>query len=86
MRNYRGSRIYQCEVDGSGRVKAAIAVFDSDLDVIPYPKFTTNNIVVVGIRTKAWEIAVVFLLLRARPTHRAIPGPADPDQIGSGHR
>ena len=59
MKSYRGSRIYQCEVDGSGRVKAAIAVFDDDLDVIPYPKLTTNNIVVVGIRTKAWEIAVV---------------------------
>ena len=59
MKSYRGARIYQCEVDGSGRVKAAIAVFDHDLDVIPYPKLTTNNIVVVGIRTKAWEIAVV---------------------------
>ncbi|KAJ8705883.1 hypothetical protein PYW08_012929 [Mythimna loreyi] len=59
MKTYRGARIYQCEAEGSGRVKAAIAVFDDDLDVIPYPKLTTNNIVVVGIRTKAWEITVV---------------------------
>lgn len=58
MKSYRGARIYQCEVEGSGTVKAAVAVFDNDLDIIPYPKLTTNNIVVVGIRTRAWEIAV----------------------------
>lgn len=40
-------------------MKAAIAVFDHDMNVIQCPEFTTNNIVVVKIRTSAWEITVV---------------------------
>ncbi|CAB3256933.1 unnamed protein product [Arctia plantaginis] len=34
MRDYRGVRIFQALDDGSGTVKAAIAVFEQDLDVI----------------------------------------------------
>lgn len=63
MKNYRGARIYQSSKIGEGTVKAAIVVFDQELDVPQYPELTTNNIVVVGIRTRAWEIAVVSFYL-----------------------
>lgn len=59
MREYRGVRIYQSSTIGEGTVKAAIAVFDKDLDVIQCPQLTTNNIVVVRIRTRAWTITLV---------------------------
>nr|BAA07467.1 ORF2 [Bombyx mori] len=59
MKGFRGVRVFQSTAQGDGTVKAAIAVFDHDLDVIQYPQLTTNNIVVVGIRTRAWEITLV---------------------------
>lgn len=59
MGMHAGVRIYQNTNVGEGKVKAAIAIFDHDLTVIQYPKLTTNNIVVVGIRTVAWEIILV---------------------------
>ncbi|XP_063835567.1 uncharacterized protein LOC135084759 [Ostrinia nubilalis] len=59
MKGYRGARIFQNAAVGDGTVKAAIAVFNDDLDVIQCPKLTNNNIVVVRIRTAAWEIAAV---------------------------
>ncbi|CAH2216015.1 jg23121, partial [Pararge aegeria aegeria] len=59
MKSYRGVRIYQSADQGEGTVKAAIAVFQQELEIIQYPKFTTNNIVVVKIRTSAWETTVV---------------------------
>lgn len=39
--------------------KAAIAVFDTDLDVVQYPELTTHNNVVARIRTRARDLAVV---------------------------
>ncbi|PZC75441.1 hypothetical protein B5X24_HaOG206110 [Helicoverpa armigera] len=57
MRSYRGARIYQASEEGEGTVKAAVVVFEYDLDVIQCPELTTHNIVVVRIRTRAWEIA-----------------------------
>lgn len=59
MKAYRGARIYQSTGQGEGTVKAAIAVFDPDVDVIQCPQLTTNNIVVVRIRTGAWQITAV---------------------------
>ncbi|XP_063838171.1 uncharacterized protein LOC135087301 [Ostrinia nubilalis] len=59
MKDYRGARLYQNATVGDGTVKAAIVVFDDSLDVIQCPKLTNNNIVVVRIRTAAWEIAAV---------------------------
>ncbi|KAL0892590.1 hypothetical protein ABMA27_014319 [Loxostege sticticalis] len=59
MKDYRGARIYQNAAIGDGTVKASIVVFDDSLDVIQCPKLTTDNIVVVRIRTSAWEIAAV---------------------------
>ncbi|CAH2225630.1 jg2420 [Pararge aegeria aegeria] len=62
MRDYTGVRIFQCgKVGGSSVVKAAIAVFDNDLAVVPNSKLTTTNIAVVKIKTPAWEMAVVSL-------------------------
>lgn len=57
MRSHRGVRVFQGA--GEGVVKAAIAVFDPDLDVTQYPELTTNNVVVVEVRTSAWKIALV---------------------------
>lgn len=57
MKDYRGVRIFQNT--GEGTVKAAIAVFDHNIDIIQYPKLTTNNIVVVEARTNAWRITLV---------------------------
>ncbi|XP_047028061.1 uncharacterized protein LOC124636164 [Helicoverpa zea] len=59
MRDYHGVRIFQSADQGEGTVKSAIAVFNHDLDVLQCPELTTNNITVVRIRTRAWEIAVV---------------------------
>lgn len=52
---------------GEGNVKAAIAVFDHDLKVIQYPQLTTNNIVVVGIQTEAWEITLTSFYFEPEP-------------------
>ncbi|KAL0858961.1 hypothetical protein ABMA27_010821 [Loxostege sticticalis] len=59
MKDYRGARVFQNTEVGDGTVKAAIVVFDGDLDVLQCPKLTNDNIVVVRIRTSAWEIAAV---------------------------
>ncbi|CAB3249970.1 unnamed protein product [Arctia plantaginis] len=58
-RVYRGVRVFQNTGQGGGTVKAAMAVFDPNLDVVQYPQLTTDNIVVVGIRTSAWMITLV---------------------------
>lgn len=59
VRNHRGTRVYQKAIQGTEVVKAAIIVFDSTIDVVQYPELTTTNIVVVKLRTRAWEILVV---------------------------
>lgn len=59
MRDYGGAKIFQNTNQGEGTIKAAIAVFDDELDVLQCPDLTTNNIIVVRIRTSAWEIFVV---------------------------
>lgn len=59
MKSYGGARVYQDSSSNGGTVKAAIVVFDQDIDVIQCPKFTTKNIVVVKLRTSAWEILAV---------------------------
>ncbi|KAL0817996.1 hypothetical protein ABMA28_008538 [Loxostege sticticalis] len=59
MKDYRGARVFQNAAVGDGTVKAAIVVFDDDLDVIQCPKLTCDNIVAVRIRTSIWEIAAV---------------------------
>lgn len=61
MRGYQGVRIFQSADAGGGTVKAAIAVFDADINVTQYPQLTTQNIVVVGIQTHAWKITLVSL-------------------------
>lgn len=40
-------------------VKAAIVVFNTNLDVEQCPKLTTHNTAVVRIRTRVWEITVL---------------------------
>jgi ribonuclease HI len=67
MKDYRGARVFQSARTGGGPVKAAIAVFDADLDVIQCPEFTTANIVVVKVRTAAWEILVVSFYFEPKP-------------------
>ena len=59
LKMYRGARIFQNTNRLEGTVKAAIAVFDQDLEVTQCPEFTTNNIVVVKISTSAWKITLV---------------------------
>ncbi|XP_049874511.1 uncharacterized protein LOC126372706 [Pectinophora gossypiella] len=59
MKAYRGARIFQNTGQEEGTVKAAIAVFDQDMDIVQYPELTTNNILVVRIRTSAWEMVVI---------------------------
>ncbi|KAL0811622.1 hypothetical protein ABMA28_009992 [Loxostege sticticalis] len=59
MKDYRGARVFQNAAVGDGTVKAAIVVFDDDLDVIQCPKLTCDHIVAVRIRTSDWEIAAV---------------------------
>ncbi|CAB3250211.1 unnamed protein product [Arctia plantaginis] len=55
MRDYRGARIFQAPEDGSGIVKAAIAVFDTDLDVTQCPELTTHNTVVSKLTLPWWS-------------------------------
>lgn len=58
MRSRKGARLFQDTGMNGERVKAVIAIFDDTINVIQYPQFTTNNIVVVKIQTSAWEIAL----------------------------
>lgn len=59
LKEYKGTKIYQCAIPEAGTVKAAIIVFDDTIDVIQYPEYTTTNIAVVKLRTDAWELLVV---------------------------
>lgn len=59
MKNYRGVTVYQCTNRGEKKIKAAIAIFNTDIDVIQCVEYTTPNIAVVKIKTSAWEIVVV---------------------------
>ncbi|CAK1592792.1 unnamed protein product [Parnassius mnemosyne] len=59
MKGQRGVRVFQNSSPGEGTVKAAVAVFNIGFNVKQYPKLTTNNIIVVGIQTRAWEITLV---------------------------
>lgn len=59
MKDYGGVRVFQSTCQGDGTVKAAIVVYDHELDVIQYPCLSTNNIVVVKIKTCAWEIIAI---------------------------
>lgn len=59
MKGYKGVRIFQGALKDENINKAAIAVFDNQIDVIQYPELTTNNIVVVSLRTSAWEVTLV---------------------------
>ncbi|CAH2086162.1 unnamed protein product [Euphydryas editha] len=56
--NWSGIRVFQCADNGESTVKSAIIVFNA-LRYTVYPKVTSNNISVEGIRTSAWEIALV---------------------------
>lgn len=68
MSDYRGVRIYQYTGTDNETVKAAIAVFDADIDVIFYPEWTTHNIVVAKLRTRAWEVVVVSFYFEPHPS------------------
>lgn len=59
MKTQQGVRVYQDITSEGGPAKAAIAVFDQDLDVVQCPELTTKNIVVVRIRTRAWTITLI---------------------------
>lgn len=61
VKDYRGARIYQCTNRGVLPVKAAIVVFNDDMVVVPCPDFTTNNIAVVKVTTKTWEIVLLSM-------------------------
>lgn len=61
LRDYGGVRIFQNTYKNGRTNKAAIAIFNKDFEVIQHPEFTTNNIVVVEIRTSAWNIVLVSL-------------------------
>ncbi|CAK1579828.1 unnamed protein product [Parnassius mnemosyne] len=63
MKDYRGVRVFQCSKRREGVVKAAKAVFDSNIDITQCPSLTRNNIAVVKIRTDTWELAVISLYL-----------------------
>ncbi|CAG4944779.1 unnamed protein product [Parnassius apollo] len=59
VKSQNGIRVFQYADHGSGTVKVAIIVFDADLHITQYPKLTTTNIAVVGIRVRNWEIILV---------------------------
>lgn len=59
MSDYGDVRIFQNTNAVNSDTKAAIAVFDKELDVIQCPKLTTPNITVIKIRSSAWMITVV---------------------------
>lgn len=67
MRDYNGVRIFQNTDQLDGTTKAAIVVLDNDIDVIQHPEHTTPNIVVVTLRTSAWEITVVSFYFEPDP-------------------
>ncbi|KAJ2939998.1 hypothetical protein O0L34_g14030 [Tuta absoluta] len=56
MKSYSGVRIFQHT--GPGTVKAAIAIFDPDLDITQHPDLTTNNVTVVSVSTKQWTLTL----------------------------
>lgn len=64
MRTYPGVRVVQCCNRAADRViKAAILVFDEQIDVIQCPTLTTENIAVAKLRTSAWEVVVMSIYL-----------------------
>lgn len=67
LKNYGTARIFQNTNQGDGTIKAAIVVFDGNVEATLCPQFTTNNMVVVKIRTGAWEIVAVSIYFEPKP-------------------
>ncbi|KAJ2948228.1 hypothetical protein O0L34_g10038 [Tuta absoluta] len=58
MTQPNGVRVYQNARPEDGVVKSAIVVFDPKLEVSQSQELTTNNIVVVNIRSGAWKVTL----------------------------
>ncbi|CAF4950848.1 unnamed protein product [Pieris macdunnoughi] len=67
VKEQSGARVYQHEQAGATVTKAAIFVFDEKIEVIQFPEWTTPNVVVVKLRTEAWEITLVSFYLEPDP-------------------
>lgn len=59
LKHYRGVRIIQRNSNRAKPVKAAIMVFDSDVEVLDDQNLTTENIAVATLKTSEWQLALV---------------------------
>ncbi|KAJ2947204.1 hypothetical protein O0L34_g16912 [Tuta absoluta] len=59
VKQYQGTRIVQKIQRGEAPVKAAIIVFDDQIEVREKPTLTTENIAVAVLKTPKWEIGVI---------------------------
>lgn len=59
LKQHFGTRVVQCTRNRTKPVKAAIVVFNDDVDVIANPMLTTENIAVALLKTDAWTVGVV---------------------------
>lgn len=58
VNQYTGVRIVQKEQNRTKPVKAAIVIFDNQVEIIPSPTLTNENIAVATLKTDTWTIVV----------------------------
>ncbi|XP_013172725.1 PREDICTED: uncharacterized protein LOC106121559, partial [Papilio xuthus] len=65
VKQYPGTRVIQyTRTPNSDKViKSAIILFDNTINITQYPNLTTENIAVVKLRTRSWEIGVISIYL-----------------------
>lgn len=59
LKRYSGTRILQCEQNRTKPVKAAIVVFDDDIEILNDQTTINENIVLTCFKTTRWTIALV---------------------------
>ncbi|CAF4939189.1 unnamed protein product [Pieris macdunnoughi] len=69
MKDYPRVRVVQCQKPQTGEVvKAAVVIFDADIDIIQYPEITTANTVPIKIKTaEGGGIALVSYYMEPAP-------------------
>lgn len=63
LKQYQGTRVVQKYQNRIKPVKAAIVVFDGNMEVVEEPALTTENIAVAILKTKVCTLAVVSIYL-----------------------
>lgn len=63
LKQHTGTRVVQRSLGRTKPNKAAIVVFDPDIEIIEHPLLTTENLVAATLKTNTWTIGIVSMYL-----------------------